>query len=118
PSKLPNDLTRKTTPRALNMTANITTRLQQLVTAPWFTRSILALILLSSAVLGLEPSASVMERFGDLLLFLDHVMLGIFVIELLLRIAAFRGAFFRDAWSLFDLTVVVIALVPASGPLA
>ena len=37
---------------------------------------------------------------------------------IVLRIVAHRSAFFRDAWSVFDLSVVAIALVPASGPFA
>lgn len=96
----------------------MTIRLQQLVTAPWFTHGILVLILLNAVILGLETSPAVMAQYGGLLLFLDNAMLVIFVVELLLRMIAFRTAFFRDAWSLFDLAVVAIALVPASGPLA
>jgi voltage-gated sodium channel len=49
---------------------------------------------------------------------LDKICLSIFVVELLLRLYAWRLRFFKDPWSLFDLTVVAIALVPATGPLA
>jgi voltage-gated sodium channel len=59
-----------------------------------------------------------MKAYGSILLGVDHFILGVFVIEILLRIYAHRLAFFRDPWSLFDFTVVAIALVPASGPLA
>lgn len=100
------------------MSASMTIRLQQLVTAPWFTHGILVLILLNAVVLGLETSPTIMAQYGGLLLFLDNAMLAIFVVELLLRMAAYRMAFFRDSWSLFDLAVVAIALIPASGPLA
>lgn len=100
------------------MSVSMTTRLQQLVTAPWFTHGILILIILNAAILGLETSPAIMAQYGDLLLFLDNTMLAIFVVELLLRMAAYRTAFFRDSWNLFDLAVVTIALVPASGPLA
>src|SRR5690606_16226770 len=44
--------------------------------------------------------------------------LAIFVVELLLRLYAYRASFFRDPWSIFDLVVVAIALIPASGPFA
>jgi voltage-gated sodium channel len=40
------------------------------------------------------------------------------VVGLLLRMFAWYMRFFKDGWSLFDLIVVAIALVPASGPLA
>lgn len=49
---------------------------------------------------------------------LDRLLLGVFVLELLLRIFAYRLSFFKDAWNLFDFAVIAIALVPASGPLA
>lgn len=93
-------------------------KLLSLVNAAWFTRFILALILLNAVVLGLETSPAIMAQYGPVLMLADQIMLAIFVVELLLRIAAYRLAFFRDAWSLFDLAVVTIALIPASGPLA
>ena len=76
------------------------------------------LIVINAIILGLETVPQAMERYGAFLLAVDHFILGVFVIEILLRIYAHRLAFFRDPWSLFDFTVVAIALVPASGPLA
>ena len=76
------------------------------------------LIVVNAIILGLETVPAAMEGYGAILLAVDHVILGVFVVEILLRIYAHRLAFFRDPWSLFDFTVVVIALVPASGPLA
>ena len=76
------------------------------------------LIVINAIILGLETVPLAMERYGAFLLAVDNFILGVFVIEILLRIYAHRLAFFRDPWSLFDFTVVAIALVPASGPLA
>jgi len=76
------------------------------------------LIVINAIILGLETVPQAMERYGTFLLAVDHFILGVFVIEILLRIYAHRLSFFRDPWSLFDFTVVAIALVPASGPLA
>lgn len=76
------------------------------------------LIVINAIILGLETVPLAMERYGVFLLAVDHIILGVFVIEILLRIYANRLSFFRDPWSLFDFTVVAIALVPASGPLA
>ncbi|MDP5186437.1 MAG: ion transporter [Alishewanella sp.] len=81
-------------------------------------RTLLALILINAAILGLETSSAVMAAFGQPLMLLDKFILAVFVIEIALRIYAYRLAFFKDAWSLFDFTVVAIALVPASGPFA
>jgi len=40
------------------------------------------------------------------------------VIEILLKLYAYRLSFFKSGWNIFDLSIVGIALVPASGPLA
>jgi len=58
------------------------------------------------------------DRFGPLLVNTDHVILGVFIIEILIKLFAYRLRFFTNAWNVFDFIVVGIALVPASGPLA
>ena len=80
--------------------------------------AVLGLIILNAVVLGLETSDTLMARHGGWLRMLDQAMLSVFVLEIGLRIIAWRGAFFRDPWSVFDFVVVGIALVPASGPFA
>jgi len=93
-------------------------RLRHLLERPVTQRIILALILVNAAVLGLETSDSMMAAYGSLLLSIDAWILALFVVEILARILVYRAGFFRDPWSVFDLTVVAIALIPASGPLA
>src|ERR1700704_532085 len=77
-------------------------------------RVVMTLILINAVILGLETSPSVMASYGRLLDILDHIILGIFVVELPARIAVHRLDFFRDPWSVFDFVVVAIALVPAT----
>ncbi|GGW69216.1 ion transporter [Alishewanella tabrizica] len=84
----------------------------------WVQRTLLTLILINAVLLGLETSAEIMAVASGPILALDRIILWIFVIEIALRIYAYRLAFFKDAWSLFDFAVVAIALVPASGPFA
>jgi hypothetical protein len=55
------------------------------------------------------------EHGGGALRALDQAILGVFVVEIALRLFAHRRRFFRDPWSVFDFIVVAIALVPASG---
>ncbi|WP_424565432.1 ion transporter [Tamaricihabitans halophyticus] len=83
-----------------------------------FQRFIIAVIIANAATLGLETSFSTETRTGELLFVADRVALTIFVIELALRLYAHRWRFFRDPWSVFDLVIVLIALVPVSGPFA
>jgi voltage-gated sodium channel len=81
-------------------------------------RFIIAVIVINAVTLGLETSASLMARWGGVLHALDRAALAVFVVEIGLKMFAFRLRFFRSAWNLFDFTVVAIALIPASGPLA
>ena len=88
------------------------------VERPRVQRAIMALIIINAIILGLETVPSVMASYGEILLTIDKIILGVFVIEILLRIIAHRLRFFRDPWSIFDFAVVGIALVPSSGPFA
>ncbi|WP_144392235.1 ion transporter [Pleionea sediminis] len=83
-----------------------------------FQNFIIAAIVINAIILGLETSSVVMAKIGGLLLTLDSIILGIFVVEIVLRLYAYRLKFFKDPWSLFDFTIVVISLIPASGPFA
>ena len=88
------------------------------VESPGIQNFIMVLIVINAVILGLETVPAAMANYGQILVTIDHLILGVFVVEILLRIYAHRLAFFRDPWSLFDFAVVGIALVPASGPLA
>ena len=88
------------------------------VESPLIQNCIMGLIVINAIVLGVETVPSVMQDYGEILLAVDSVILGVFVVEILLRLYVHGLTFFRDPWSLFDFAVVGIALVPASGPLA
>lgn len=96
----------------------LNTWLRNLLADPRTERAVMTLIIVNAIILGLETSPPVMARFGPTLELVDHIILGIFVIELSARILVHRLAFFRDPWSLFDFIVVAIALVPASETLS
>lgn len=93
-------------------------RLHGLLERPATQRTIIALILINAALLGLETWPAAMLAAGGLIGALDRVLLAVFVVEIAARLVAHRAAFWRDPWSVFDFVVVAIALVPASGPLA
>lgn len=79
---------------------------------------LIVLILVNAVILGLETSEAIMAKWGALLIAADSAILAVFVVEIGLRLAVWRGSFFRDPWSVFDFVVVGIALIPATGPLA
>jgi len=92
------------------------THLKAFVEHPRLQKSIIALILINALLLGLETSPAIMNLAGPFILALDQLILAIFVVEISLRLFVYRMDFWRDPWSLFDFTVVTIALIPASGP--
>ena len=79
-----------------------------------FRYTVLAIIFINAIILGLETSPSVMASMGDTLHLVDKIILGIFVIELVLRMYAHGPKFFLDPWGVFDFLIVAIALVPTS----
>ena len=92
--------------------------LKAFIEQPRVQKSIVVLILINAVLLGLETSPSVMSLAGPFIQTLDQLILAIFVMEISLRLYVYGHAFWRDPWSLFDFTVVTIALIPASGPFA
>jgi len=93
-------------------------RLKSLIESRRFELIITWLIVVNAITLGLETVQAITVNYGDLLSALDHALLAIFVVELLARMVVYRTAFFRDPWRVFDLVVVGISLLPASGPLS
>ncbi|MFT6895936.1 MAG: voltage-gated sodium channel [Paraglaciecola sp.] len=87
----------------------------RLINRHLFQYTILALIVINAISLGLETVPAIMASYGDPIILLDRFILTVFVIEILLRLYVHGLQFFRDPWSLFDFTVVAIALIPASG---
>jgi voltage-gated sodium channel len=75
-------------------------------------------IIFNAITLGLETSDAIVERTGGVLHVLDRAVIVIFVAELLLRLYAYQWRFFRDPWSIFDLFVVGLSLMPAAGGLS
>ena len=93
----------------------------QLVASKLFHHFIVAVILLAGVVAGLETSPAMIERHGTLLLGLDKFILGVFIVEALLKMAAHGRRpwrYFADGWNVFDFLIVVICLLPVGGPFA
>ena len=88
------------------------------VETPRVQYSIVALIVINAITLGLETSPTVMAHAGSWLLALDNFVLGVFVVEISIKLYAHRWNFFYDPWNIFDFIIIAIALIPASGPLA
>lgn len=89
-----------------------------LISSPWFEWGIIGLIVVNAIVLGLETDPDIYAAHGALLDGLDRFILGVFVLELSMRAFVHGRAILKDPWSLFDIFVVGVALVPATGHLS
>jgi voltage-gated sodium channel len=93
----------------------MTAQLRRIVHTHAFDVVILAVIVANAVVLGLQTYPGVVENYGDTLDLLNGIFLGVFVVELLLRIASYGSRpqdFFRDGWNVFDFIVVSAAFLP------
>ena len=87
----------------------------RIVESSWFDPLMLAIIAVNAVTLGLETYDSIDAAIGRELHLANGVILGLFVIELALRMAAFADRpreFFRSGWNVFDFVVVVASFVP------
>ena len=63
-------------------------RLRRLVAKPAFEATIIVLIVVNAIILAMETSSEIMATWGPLLIAADTVILGIFVVEIVLRFLA------------------------------
>lgn len=89
-----------------------------IVDSIFFQYFIITVILATGLIVGLETYPAIMATHGDLLHVLDHIVLYIFVIEILLKIGS-NGSkpweYFYDGWNVFDFIIVAVCFLPIGG---
>jgi voltage-gated sodium channel len=88
---------------------------RRIVESSWFDPLLLGVIFLNAITLGLETYDSIDEAIGPQLNLLNDVILGIFVVELAIRIGAYGRRpqdFFRSGWNVFDFVVISASFLP------
>jgi len=86
-----------------------------------FQRGVLALIVVTAIVMGLETWPQLLARWGWVFQALNGGIQALFVVEIAVRVAACGRRpqdFFKSGWNAFDFAVVALSLLPAAGPLA
>lgn len=79
---------------------------------------IITLIIFNAITLGLETSELAQRYIGGFLLWAERFVLTVFVVEIGLKLFAYGPRFFKSGWNVFDLVIVSVALLPATGPLS
>ena len=80
-----------------------------------FNLVIFAVIMANAIVLGLETYDGIVRDHGGLLSTLNDVFLGVFVVELCVRLIGFGSRpqdFFKSGWNVFDFLVVAASFTP------
>lgn len=84
---------------------------KSITTSKWFEFSIISVILINSILIGVETYTT-----NSTIQTVQHVILGIFTVEIILRFIAADGikAFFLNGWNVFDFSLVLISYIPES----
>ena len=94
---------------------------KRIVDSRAFRAIIIAVILFAGVLAGVETSAAMLVQHGALLHALDVTVLAVFIIEIVLKLAAHGRRpldYFRDGWNVFDFSIVALCLLPVGGPFA
>lgn len=105
----------------LSMLCTLPETAGRIVSAPWFQRFIILTILLAGVLAGIETDTAMLASHGPILRALDRLVLGIFIVECLLKIAACSPRpwnYFRNGWNVFDFVIVVLCLLPMNSQFA
>ncbi len=99
----------------------MTEKLKKIAESKTFQRAILAVILLAAVLVGLETYPDVVAEHGDLIDRLNGLVLGIFVVEALIKMGQYGRnwrRYFQDPWNVFDFSIVVVCFLPVGASYA
>lgn len=78
-----------------------------------FQHFIMGVIVVNSIILGIQ-TANLSAETAEALKWMDSICVLIYVVEAVLKFIAYRWAYFKDNWNIFDFTIVVLCLIPTS----
>ncbi len=97
------------------MIDRVAARAKRIADSSRFQGFIFAVIAFNAVVLGLETYEGIDDDYGTVLMVLNDTCLGIFVVELLIRITSYGRRpqdFFKEGWNVFDFVVIGAAFLP------
>jgi len=87
----------------------------RIVSSFYFQMFIVSIILANAVIIGMETYPAMAFSYGSLLHALDKVFLGIFIVEILMKIISCGRRpldFFKSGWNTFDFIIVAAVFVP------
>ena len=89
--------------------------LKNFLESPRFQNFITFIIIVNSALIGLETYPEIVKDYEPIIDTFDMVILVCFTIEIALKIFIYRRKFFTNGWDVFDFFVIGISILPAAG---
>jgi voltage-gated sodium channel len=94
---------------------------RRVVEARWFEPWMIGLILFNAVLIGLETSKAFVASYDGWLHLGNDIILAIFIVEAALKLTAVAPRFslyFGNGWNLFDFSIIVLSLIPATEEFA
>ncbi|MGZ8212506.1 MAG: ion transporter [Burkholderiales bacterium] len=93
----------------------------RIVSSKSFEPFMVGLIVFNALLIGLETSSTIAESYGRWLAIGNDAILVVFIVEAILKVSAVAPRwrlYFGSGWNLFDLSIIVLSLIPATGEFA
>lgn len=84
---------------------------KQIVETNWFGNFILGVILFAGVLVGIQTYKEFAKQYYTLIFWLDQLVLFIFLIEIIMKMAAEGNRplrYFKDPWNVFDFSIVFV----------
>lgn len=79
---------------------------------------IIGLIFINSITLGIETNEILFSKYKFWLIWIDRIILWVFVLELSLKMLIMRSRFFKNGWNIFDMIVIGISCIHVESNIA
>ena len=88
-------------------------KIKEIVESKLFNNFILVVIIINSLSIGIETYDIDAQAHSALAMF-DKVCLGIYILEIAMKLITYKGKFFKEGWNIFDFTIVALCLIPTN----
>ncbi|KAI9224968.1 Ion transport protein-domain-containing protein [Blastocladiella britannica] len=82
-----------------------------IVTSNTFGNLIMFIIMINTATLAVQTTASIQQNYGWYLAMADQVFLGIYLMETFLKLVVFHTTYFKAGWNIFDFIIVITSIL-------
>ncbi len=70
------------------------------------------IVIINALILGIQTFKNVPHDISEYLHHIDQIILGLFVLELIIKLLAGKLSFFKSGWNVFDFLIIVGSLFP------